>query len=330
MKKVQLFAALVIGISSCRAAAAEPSREAGTPPSPTASGRAAAASIEAARAHFARGVQFYNNGDYKLALVEFRRSHDLSHNYRVLYNIGQVNHQLGNYVKALAALEAYLRQGTGEIPEARQSEVGSSIAELRKKTAQIRLTLAVENTEVIIDDASIGSVRGVRALTVDAGEHRLEARKPGYVPLVKHVTLAAGDKAEIKLRLVKLPLSPAADSGSANRPHTTSPLIYAGWTATGAFAIAAAVTGVLATSNAKHLAEQRESPDSTADDREASAKRAQTFAIATDVLAGAALVTGVSSLYFSLRDGSGTDERPSKPTTQVGFNRLGLSLSHRF
>ncbi|HMJ14152.1 MAG TPA: tetratricopeptide repeat protein, partial [Polyangiaceae bacterium] len=257
MKSSLSLGLLAIQMLLSGAAFAEPARPLQRAPAQAAGPSVSATeNTEKARAHFTRGVQFYNNGDYKLALIEFRRAHELSHNYRVLYNIGQVNHQLGNYTKALAALEEYLRRGGTEIPEARRAEVTTNIAVLRKKTARIRLTVDAEGAELFLDDRSFGHVGRERTLTIDAGEHRLEVRKFGYRPFSKLLALAAGDNAEVRVQLVKLqPLTLVAASG----PPTpkTSPLIWAGWSATGAFAVGAAVTGVLAVSNAKQLADLR-------------------------------------------------------------------------
>ncbi len=299
------------------------------PEQAAASSESAVENIEKARGHFTRGVQFYNNGDYKLALIEFRRAHELSQNYRVLYNIGQVNHELGNYTKALAALEEYLRRGGPEVPEARRAEAASSIAVLRKKTARVSLTVDIGGAELILDDLPFGQLGRERTLTIDAGEHRLEVRKFGYRPFSKLLVLAAGDNAEVEVKLVKLPpLTPVAASGQ--QAPQTSPLIWAGWSATGVFAVGAAVTGVLALSNAKQLAELRDSPDSNTREREDTAKRARTFATVADVLAGAAVLTGGTALYFSLRGGSKKEEGPREPATRIGLNGLGVAIAHRY
>jgi hypothetical protein len=63
--------------------------------------------LQEARAHYMRGVQLYNDGDFKLALIEFTRSYDLAPTYKILYNIGEVNLQLNNYASSLDALERY-------------------------------------------------------------------------------------------------------------------------------------------------------------------------------------------------------------------------------
>ena len=53
-----------------------------------------------AEERFQRGVKLFDDGDFKLALIEFQRSYALAHNYRVLYNIGQVEFQIGAFASA--------------------------------------------------------------------------------------------------------------------------------------------------------------------------------------------------------------------------------------
>ena len=43
-----------------------------------------------ARAHFSRGVEFYKEGDYRTALIEFKRAYEVLPNYKVLYNCDTV------------------------------------------------------------------------------------------------------------------------------------------------------------------------------------------------------------------------------------------------
>ena len=85
---------------------------------------------------FRRGVEFYQAGDYKLALIEFERVYQIAPSYKYLYNIGQVNLQLNNYARAQIALRDYLCGGGSEIAEARRAEVLGDLEGLRKRTAQ--------------------------------------------------------------------------------------------------------------------------------------------------------------------------------------------------
>src|SRR6187431_3094612 len=61
--------------------------------------------LKEAGERYARGLSLYGDGEFLLALVEFERAYQLSNNYKVLYNIGQVRIQLGRYAKAKEALE---------------------------------------------------------------------------------------------------------------------------------------------------------------------------------------------------------------------------------
>jgi hypothetical protein len=182
---------------------------------------------------------------------------------------------------------------------------------------------------VLLDEVSMGRVERERTLTIDAGEHRLEARRAGYRSASRLIALAAGDDTKVELKLLKLRPVVLASAGAA-RNSKSSPLVWAGWTATSAFAVGAGATFAVALSSAKHLADLRESPSSTADEREDAAKRARTFAIASDVLAGAALVAGGASLYFSLRGSSEKKAPPPGATTQIGLNGLGLAITRHY
>ena len=88
---------------SAQAPTAAPSAQAPAPPS--------AEVLKEAGERYARGLSLYGDGEFLLALVEFERAYQLSNNYKVLYNIGQVRIQLGRYAKAKEALEEYLKIG---------------------------------------------------------------------------------------------------------------------------------------------------------------------------------------------------------------------------
>jgi tetratricopeptide (TPR) repeat protein len=312
-----------IACSASAAAQAAPNASESVEPSP----RSRSESIEPARAHFARGVAFYNNGDYKLALVEFRRAHELSSNYRVLYNIGQVNHLLGNYTKALAALERYLHEGGDDVPAERRGEVSRSLADLRMKTVRVRLRLNVPSAEIVVDQSSQGTLPDGHVMTIDGGEHRVEARRAGYRGALAQLTLSGGGTTDVALRLVQN--APAARAPDAPRDGGRSAWLWAGWSTAGVSAAGAVVTGLFAVSASNELESQRRSPGSTAEERESTAARARGLALASDVFTGVALVSGAASLYLSLSGGS---ERagPPRRSTALGLGPRGISFAYRY
>jgi hypothetical protein len=286
--------------------------------------------LEKARAHFLQGVQFYNAGDFKLSLIEFRRSYEISQNYRILYNIGQVNQQLGNYTNALLALERYLREGAEEIEDARRTEVVANTALLRKRVAHVRVICNVPTPEILVDGFPVEASTANATLTVDPGDHRLDLRKPGYQPGSTVVALAAGDTSEVRLNLARIPqgtrltLAPSAPHA---RRNTT--WLWLGWTTTAATAVGAGITGVLATAQASELADLRNSSWSTQAQRDNVGSRAKNLALTSDILAGTAVLAGVASLYLTLQPGSEPEQRQTS-VTRVALSPAGVRIERSF
>jgi tetratricopeptide (TPR) repeat protein len=286
-----------------------------------------AADIASARKRFFRAVQYYESGDYKLALIEFRRTYELSRNFRILYNIGQVHQQLNNYSRAIASLEQYLHEGKTDVPEERRTEIARDLAELRKKVAQVEIVLNVDSADLLIDQVPVGKISRRRSVTLDAGDHLVEVRREGYRNANRMMTLAGGDSISLELNLKK---SPALATAYVREPSRVPALAWAGWVATGVFAIGAGVTGAVAASHASTLSDLRESPDSTAREREAEQNKARAFALTSDALTIAAVVTGATSLYFTVRRDSGERRRERANTTRVALGVGGLSVSRSF
>jgi hypothetical protein len=287
--------------------------------------------VEKARTHFLQGVEFYNHGDFKLSLIEFRRSYDLSNNYRILYNIGQVNQQLGNYSKALAALEQYLRDGAAEIADDRRAEVAETISGLRNRVAHVRILTNVRAPEILLDGYP-AELEADGSITVDPGDHRVEVRRPGYQTTGSIVSLAGGDKTELRLTLQVVPppaVLPVPSRTTA--PARDSTWLWIGWTATGAAALGAGITGVLASMQASELADLRNSPASTQSQRDNVGRRARTFAVTSDVLTATAVAAGAVSLYLTLRPGT-REQEPSHrgPVTSVALGPTGVTLAQSF
>src|SRR3954464_91421 len=125
----------VLGAAT-RALADNPSREAG--------------------AHFQRGVELYNDGDFRGALVEFKRAYQIWPRANVLYDIGQTEYQLLDYASSLRTMERYLAE-TGPNAVHRQ-EVENTVEVLRGRVGRIALTTdAGDPCDVTIDDQAAGT-----------------------------------------------------------------------------------------------------------------------------------------------------------------------------
>jgi hypothetical protein len=291
--------------------------------------------LDEARTRYERGTQLYGEGDYKLALIEFTRAYDLAPNYKVLFNIGQVNLQLGNYAAARRAFEQYVKDGAGEIPDKRKAEIEKELASLRNRTAHINVVTNVDGAEITVDGIPVGVTPLKDRLLVDAGQHTVAAKKVGRIAASRAVTLAGTDDIKIEFELPEevTPVTPAGVGppiGDKETPveRDEPSYIWVPWVITGALAAGATVTGIFALSAADDLNTERDEPTTQAEmaqkrgTLEDAESKARTLAIATDVLAGSAVVAGAIAIIYTvseLNSGEQSSAGPRRPSPSVAL-----------
>jgi hypothetical protein len=219
------------------------------PPKPAATTEA----TERAHAHFARGVERYDEQDYRNALIEFERAYAEAPARSVLLNIGQARYQLLDHAGALQALEDYVASTPAGVPDPRRALVEREIAELAARVGRVSLRGDVEGAEVLVDDVAVKAARLRAVLRVSAGRRRITVRR-GAASAVRVVDVAAGDTAVVTVAFTP-PAPPRGDEPLASRadavprpaPHAHAPAIaYAGFAVGAAGALAGATFGVLA------------------------------------------------------------------------------------
>lgn len=296
---------------------------------------------EAAR-RFEHAVKLYGEGEYPLALAEFERVYDLVPDYRVLYNIGQVSMQLGRYARALRVLDEYLQRGGEQIDAERRAHVAADLDSLKGRVALLELVVEPVGADILVDGVSVGTAPLAKPVVVDVGARRVQVRATGYRTRDETLRLAGGDRRELKFVLEREPERPTTapepvqpqpavgTPSTADKPAAApSSMRWVGWTAAGALAAGAAVTGVLGITAASDLASERDSAGATRQSLDAAERRAKTFLLTADLLGAAALVTGGVTLYFELSKskerGHGTASSVSLALAPRG---IGLTLRH--
>jgi tetratricopeptide (TPR) repeat protein len=317
---------LRLGFWLCGALSLSPSLWAAEPATPpgasAASDDKSAAPVEEAGRRYDRGLKFYSEGDYRLAVIEFERTYELVPDYRVLYNIAQVRIQLGEYARARKALQRYLKEGAGQIKPDRERSVHADLEMLESRTATLRIDCSEAGADVLVDGEAVGTTPLTEPVLMNAGEHNIEVRKLGFRSQVLRRTLAGSDAGELTVKLEAVPaaapaaaLAPVAPSPVAERNTTPQ---WIGWSVTGALAVGAVVTGVLGNKAADDLAEQRGERGITSDTLRSTGNRAKALLIASDALAAATVVSGGISLYLTLRGPSRS--QPERDTAQLGLS----------
>jgi tetratricopeptide (TPR) repeat protein len=320
---------------SSKAEAAPAASPPGSPSPKTAVDSGAPPSAEVmleAKQRFDRGFELYEEGEYPLALIEFNRAYELVPNYRVLYNIGQVCIQLGQYANARRTLEEYLKKGGDGLATDRRAAVNKDLQMLGHRTAFLTVSANVEAAEILVDDVFVGKTPLGPALLVDAGAHRVTVRRAGYLPKTSAVTLAGGDEQALSVALEREPEDKPTIVVREREVVDDSARTWmiAGWVTTGALAAGAVVTGILGSKEADELKRLRGAYAPSYDDLPAridkTKSNARTLFLASDVMSGAALVVGGLSLWITLDPPE--PERSSEPAAPPPKLDKGLELGY--
>jgi len=281
------------------------------------------AAIKEARDHYEAGLALYSDGEFQRAAIEFDRAYELVPNYRALYNIGQVRIQLHNYARAMKALQAYLKEGGDKISADRKKSVNDDLDMLATRTALLTVETNEEGAEIVVDGEVAGTSPLPEPLLLDTGDHRIGARKAGFVPRENSITLASRDTLSMRLDLQKEEVNkPVVVVAPTQAPADRTAWIWGTWSATAALAVGAGVTGGLGIKAANDLDEKRSTLGATRDELDSAQSRAKTLLNTSTALGVGAIVTGSIALYLTLSKPAG----PEKPKKRAGLRVTPTSI----
>ncbi len=265
-----------------------------------------------AKTRFKRGAEFYDEGNYRAALIEFERAHQLLPNYKILYNIAQVRLQLLDYARAQDAFARYLKEGGSDVNSARREEVKAELEKLRSRVGRIAITTA-EGAEVLLDDEPVGTAPLQGPVTANAGRHTVTVVAPGRSPQSRVVDVAGLETSNVTLGQNAQGAEPrpsasaAADSGrpseltrSAVKSEPSKAPMIASWVATGVLAATSGILAGLAFGAQGDLHKLKGTLGVSQASLNAGSSRVATLAAAADILGLAALVGGGISLWLTI------------------------------
>ena len=217
-----------------------------------------------ARQCFKRGVELYDERDLDGAEVEFRRAYELTPNFRLLFNLGQVAGERHDYAKAMEFFRRYLREGGDEVPTDRKLAVETELGKFRTRVGGITVRWDGPTSEILIDDEAKGKTSMGRPIEVNVGRHRIELRPMEGEAQTRMVDVPGGDT--VVVVFWDDPSPTEAKAITANRPSAEAlenPQRRSGnlliWTSAAITAVGATVAGILAYNHAKDLRNLRES-----------------------------------------------------------------------
>ncbi len=295
---------------------------------------ATAKNAERGSLHFQRGVAFYKEGNFAAALVEFKRANQLAPNYRLLFNMGQTNFELHDYVNALHAFEEYLESGGADIRPARRAEVEEDIRVLRGRVASLTVRSNLSGSELLIDDVPSGILPLSGPMLISAGRHTLSARKNGAVLASRIVEVSGADSVAAELSAAEpSPLSATAlvtpTTVASAPPAGMSTAFWVSLTCASALLVGTATTGGLALSARAELDRRLATFPGSPSDIDGARTKVKQLALIADILGSAAVVAAAATIVFALWNPAG-----AKASTSAGLvARIGLGgvvLEQRF
>jgi hypothetical protein len=300
------------------------------------------ARLDEARTHFQRGVELYKERNFDAALVEFTRAYSVAENYRLLYNIGQVHFERHDYVAALKNFRQYLQAGGSDVPASRRDSVEQEIATLERRVARVRIDCNVSGAEILIDQTPVGTTPLDDAVLVNPGTRQVTARKPGYEGQLRSVTIAGAEMQDVVLTLLRA-TEPQSDTRSGTPPPAPTPRVVAppekrsasraplwiGITTTGLLAGGAGVFGFLTVRSNRRLDDELGTFPANSARIGETRREIERNALITDVLAGAALLSGGVTLVIGLSS-SGDSDEATRVTLRAKAGQPALELGTRF
>lgn len=267
--------------------------------------------VQAAREHFQRGTDYYRDGDYAAALIEFERAHALRHTYRLLYNLGQVSYELRDYAAAERYFRAYLVEGEDEIAPERRDEVVRELERLRERVTSLTIQTEPSGAAIQIDERPIGTTPFDGARRVSAGRRTIVAELPGRAPVRRTMDLLGGQEQSVTLRF-GAPLVATASTASREDSSSVAPWITG--IASGVFAVGAGAVGYSAYRDSVAYDEALNGYTTQAE-LDALSSQAHTKAVVADVLLAAAAVSLTVTAILVLSSGGEAEPAPKPGTT---------------
>lgn len=323
----RLALVLLVAMAAGSASAAAPARK--TPSART-------QQLEEAQRRYERGKEFYEESDFSAALVEFQRAYELAPSYRLLYSIAQVQYQLQDYPGALRSFQQYLQEGQADITAQRREEVQREVERLRSRVAFLDIVTQPVGARVSVDDQPVGRTPLSEPVMVSAGRRKVTAELPGEPPVTRMVDVAGQDSVQVKLDFAP---PPAQKPAAVTEPVASAPVATPGlaaraeprgfpwkmWTATGALAVGAGVTAVLANGAASDLKTQRDTFGVTRAQLDDASSNAKTLALTSDILTGATVVAAGISAFMTFSGGSSSEASAPSVTVGVGPGSVGVA-----
>ncbi|MCP4604985.1 MAG: hypothetical protein GY847_31430 [Proteobacteria bacterium] len=148
-----------------------------------------------ARKSFQEGVRAFEEARLGDALDAFKRAYGLRPSYRILFNIGQAEAELGHPHRAIESFEGYLADSGTRISRERRMSVEKEIMRLRKIVGEV-IVEGPRGAEVWLEGERKGYLPLAGPILLPAGRHRLVVRHGKDEPCEQDIYIKGGEQIE--------------------------------------------------------------------------------------------------------------------------------------
>lgn len=157
-----------------------------------------------ARALFDKGKALGKKNDWQGAYDALLRSFELRASHDTAANLAYAAQKAGKHADAARYAAFAIRHMPTAEPEEKRKVVAKMLEEAKKRVATVHLTTDPRSAEILIDDASIGSMESLEdPVFLMPGEHVIEARAAGHEPARERIVATQGAERALSLKLVQ-------------------------------------------------------------------------------------------------------------------------------
>ena len=202
----------------------------------------------------AKGIEARKAGEDARALDLFQRAEKLTpDSARVRVHLAATYQALGDWEAADHYLALALNASADPYVQANQGILTSARRSIDAHIGTLEISGGPPGTEVWLNGRSIGTLPISKKLRIQAGSYTLEARRQGYYPLSRSVTLAGGglvrESVQLGREIQTEPASPPPEPSAS----TASDTRWLTWTFAGLTAVAGGTTVVAWTARERHV-----------------------------------------------------------------------------
>ncbi len=140
---------------------------------------------------------------YRDALALYEQARELAPgDVTLLYSVGRAYELLGDFPRALDALERFSREAPPEV-KAKVGDIASLQKQLARRVSTLALTCNVEGARVLLGDRVIGTTPLPANLRLPAGAATLQVELDGFFTRASEVVLPADGKLALEVTLLR-------------------------------------------------------------------------------------------------------------------------------